>query len=160
MNAGYRRFLPKGGPARWKALVFVCAQWLSVPLWGGLTMETVHQVYGPPQEIIHDVPGRPWVEVQHRYEEADWWISCNFVGQYCLWVDFGFKGGSIEPERMFQELERLLPGRQWSALDQRGKLRRWLNEQEDRVTLRAGGFTLHLNEYIRNVLSRRAQWQF
>lgn len=126
----------------------------------GVKMDTVTAVYGAPQEIIHEIPGRPWVEVQHRYEEGNLWISCNFVGDHCLWIDYGFKDTAVDEAMVFAELERILPGRQWTPVDQQGRIKRWLNEDEDRVTLRAGGFTLHMNEYIRNVLSRRAQWQF
>lgn len=160
MKQGYRWFFASSRNLQKYGLWWLCFQALSSSLWGSLMMETVQQVYGEPHEIIHEIPGRPWVEVQHRYDDSQVWISCNYVGQHCLWIDYGFKSAPADETRVFAELERILPGMQWTPVAQPGKIRRWLNESEDRVTLRAGGFTLHTNEYIRNVLSRRAQWQF
>jgi hypothetical protein len=120
----------------------------------------VHAVFGDQYETIRDVPGRPWVEVMHRYERDGVIISCHFVGEHCLWIDYWVRNRVLDEATVFAELEKLLPGKRWRPTDQFGNMKRWLNEDDDRLTLRATGFTLHMNEYIRNVLSRRAHWQF
>jgi len=126
----------------------------------GLDVDAVHNAFGSDFELIKQVPGRPWVEEQHRYEKDGVLISCNFVAGRCLWIDFWSKEKKLDEAYVFEELGRLFPGQQWTAVDTSGKLKRWLNQEEDRVTQRSTGFTLHMNDYIRNVLSRRAQWQF
>ena len=142
--------------------IIVCVLFLFVQqgLMAGLDADSVHNAFGNDFERIKQVPGRPWVEEQHRYEKDGVLISCNFVAGRCLWIDFWSKEKKLDEAFVFEKLNLLFPGEVWTPVDSNGKLKRWLNKDEDRVTQRSTGFTLHMNEYIRNVLSRRAQWQF
>jgi len=148
-----------GSIPKWMSLISVVLLG-SVKAFASLDMDNVHAAFGDDFEVIKEIPGRPWVEVQHRYERDGVMISCNFVGQRCLWIDYWSKGKQIDEQYMFSELEKLFPGESWLPEDKSSKQHRWMNRDEDRLTLRSTGFTLHMNEYIRNVLSRRAQWQF
>jgi hypothetical protein len=126
-----------------------------------LSVSEIEQVYGERYEVIRNVTGRPWVEFQHRYTLQEWTINCYFVGNHCLWMDFmRHPGQGIVEADMFAELSKLFADQQWEAKTFHGRPRWWFNAMEDRVTLRATGFTLHMNDFIRNVLSRREQWQF
>ena len=125
-----------------------------------LDTEKIKSVYGEGYEVINRVPGRPWVEVQYRYDLDNLMITCNFVDDRCLWLDFYKEDGKATEDFVFAQIERLFPGVEWTAKDFHGRPRWWFNSDQDRITLRARGFTLHMNEYIENVLSRRAQWQF
>lgn len=148
----------------WKLCRCICIAWSALNAHSGLQaaldMDSIHSVFGEDYEVLKEIPGRPWVEVQHRYKRDGILISCNFVAGRCLWIDYWSQGKKLEESFVFEELGRLFPGQKWTPIDESGNLRRWLNEDEDRLTLRSTGFTLHMNEYIRNVLSRRAQWQF
>ena len=76
-----------------------------------LGMEVIHEVYGDDYETIRQIPGRPWVEVQYRYERDGVMISCNFAAGRCLWIDYWSKGTEIDESYLFNELEHLF--RDW-----------------------------------------------
>ena len=139
---------------------------LLVPLLGiqsltaELHTEDIERVYGSDYELIETVPGRPWIERQYRYQLDEMLVMCNFVDGRCLWIEYRVDGRPVDETLIFAEMEKLFPGMVWSPKLFHGRPRWWFNTDEDRITLRAKGFTLHMNEYIRNVLSRRAQWQF
>lgn len=125
-----------------------------------LTIAQIEDVYGKAYDVVDTVPGRPWVEVQHRYELGRTRIMCNYVNDRCLWIDFFIEDETVDRAFVEAQLEKLFPGEVWKPENFHGRTRWLFNENEDRVTIRAKGFTLHMNEYIKNVLSRRAQWQF
>jgi hypothetical protein len=120
----------------------------------------IERAYGADYELIEYVPGRPWIEMQYRYQLDKMLVMCNFVDGRCLWIEYWVNGRPVDEPLIFAEMEKLFPGMDWTPRLFHGRPRWWFNADEDRVTLRAKGFTLHMNEYIRNVLSRREQWQF
>lgn len=141
--------------------VLLVAFFLSASLLrAGLSVSDIEEVYGKNYEVIGSVPGRPWIEVQYRYKIDSALITCNIVKGRCLWIDFYFEDKQVNERLVFDELDKLFPGEEWDPVLFHGRLRWWFNAEEDRVTLRAKGFALHMNEYIKNVLSRREQWQF
>ena len=125
-----------------------------------LHTEDIEQVYGSDYELIETIPGRPWIEMQYRYQLDGMLVMCNFVDGRCLWIEYRMEGQPVQETLIFAEMEKLFPGMEWTPKLFHGRTRWWFNTDEDRITLRAKGFTLHMNEYIRNVLSRREQWQF
>ena len=125
-----------------------------------LSTEDIEDAYGTDYELIEYVPGRPWIEMQYRYTLDGMLVMCNFVDGRCLWIDYWVNDRPVDEPLIFAEMEKLFPGIKWTPRLFHGRLRWWFNPREDRITLRAKGFTLHMNEYIRNVLSRREQWQF
>ncbi len=129
-------------------------------LHANLYVENIIEAYGESFEKIDSVPGRPWVETMYRYQIDGTTISCYFVGEQCLWIDFFVRGKTPDQEWVMGQLEKIFPEGVWISKDFHGKPRWFFNQFDDRVTLRASGFTLHMNDYIRNLLSRREQWQF
>jgi hypothetical protein len=142
-------------------LMFACMVLCMSSLQAGLTREHIEQVYGKNGEWLTSVPGRPWVEAFYRVQVEGLTVNAYVIGGQVLWIDYHFLPG-VEPteQRVFEEMEKVLPGVKWEAREFHGRPRWWFNANEDRITLRASGFSLHMNDFIRNVLSRRQQWQF
>jgi hypothetical protein len=125
-----------------------------------LGVADIENVYGTKYELIDTVPGRPWIDMQYRYQLDNILVRCNFVNGRCLWIDYWVNGKNVDEKLVFSEIDKLFPGEVWTPRLFHGRPRWWFNQNEDRITLRAKGFTIHMNEYIKNVLSRREQWQF
>ncbi len=131
----------------------------TVPVRAMVAKSTVEEVYGTDYTRILTVPGRPWIEEQWIYTVENVKITCSFVGNYCLWIDY-FSMNALDEEYILAEMKKLQPGEEWTPEYRNGRIRWWFNSQEDRLSKRATGYSLHTNDYIRNVLSRREQWQF
>jgi len=125
-----------------------------------LEVEDTIQAFGETYKVITEVPGRPWIEKQHVYEDARWVITCSFVGSRCLWVEYYYKETDLTDEQVIEEVRRLMPDEEWKPQHHGMRIRWWFNEKGDRITRRSTGFSLHTNAYIENVLSRREEWQF
>lgn len=125
-----------------------------------LETEDTLQAFGDSYKEITEVPGRPWIEKQHVYENARWVITCSFVGSRCLWVEYYNKEPNLTDEQVIDEVRRLMPDQDWKPQLHGVRVRWWFNENGDRITRRSTGFSLHTNAYIENVLSRREEWVF
>ena len=147
-------------PSTWLGLLLLFPILGIQALRADLSAEDIEDAYGNDYELIEYVPGRPWIEKQYRYQLDGMLVMCNFVDGRCLWIEYWVNGQPVDDALIFAEMEKLFPGEKWTPKLFHGRPRWWFNSREDRITLRAKGFTLHMNEYIRNVLSRREQWQF